>query len=74
LTRPSVVRLTIVRDEIEAEILCGLLRSSGIECAFRRTDVAAGAWEGTGVAGPTEVLVGARDLAAARALLEQPGV
>jgi hypothetical protein len=66
------VRLTIVSDEMAAELLCGRLRSSGIACSYRKTDVAAGAGTyggGFSIAGPTEVLVDETDLQKARKLL-----
>jgi Putative prokaryotic signal transducing protein len=68
------VRLTVVADELEAEALCGRLRSSGIECGFRKTDPAAaigtysGGWA---MAGPTEVLVDEGDLVDAQKLLKR---
>ena len=67
----DAVTLTYVGDEMEAEVLCGLLRTNGIECSYRRSDVSAGAAYGGGspIAGPTEVLVHERDLAEARKLL-----
>jgi hypothetical protein len=70
----SAVRLTVVHDDLEAEVLCGHLRSNGIACTHRWTDVAAGAWVGAGMAGPTEILVSDTDLEAARKLLppEEP--
>ena len=43
-------RLTVVRDEIEAETICGLLRTEGIACDHRQTDMGAGAWEVTAAA------------------------
>lgn len=59
------VRLTIVRDAGEAEVLCGLLRTEGIPCIYRVTDQSAelqyGAWR--------EVLVNEADLTRARELL-----
>jgi Putative prokaryotic signal transducing protein len=70
----SAVKLTVVGDEIEAEALCGLLRTNGIKCAHRRTDRSAaigtygGGWP---IAGPIEVLVDEADLERARALLEE---
>jgi len=65
-----MVTLTIVHDEPEAEMLCGLLRTDGLTCSYRKTDIAAGAWTG-GFArgGPIEVLVDEHDLEAARKLL-----
>lgn len=64
--------LTVVHDEAEAELLCGLLRTNGIECSFRKTDVAAGAWTGAFArGGPIEVLVNEDDVVAARRLLSE---
>ena len=68
-----VVTLTVVADEMEAEALCGLLRTSGIKCAYRRSDrsAAVGTYGGGfAIAGPTEVLVDEDDLSAARKLLK----
>lgn len=64
------VRLTVVANEMEAEMICGLLRSEGIECYFRKTDLGAGSTGGmlTGF-GQTEIIVGASDLEQARGLL-----
>jgi Putative prokaryotic signal transducing protein len=71
---PEKVRLTAVPDEGVAEALCGLLRSEGIECFYRDTDVsAAGIFGGTSFGGWREILVAEDDLERARALLpEQP--
>ena len=69
------VKLTVVADEMEAEILCGLLRANGLTCTYRRTDVSAAIGTygaGRAMAGPTEVLVNEEDLAAARKLLARP--
>jgi hypothetical protein len=64
--------LTVVGDELEAEMLCGMLRANGIECFYRRTDPASAISVyavGLSVAGPTEVVVNEDDLERARALL-----
>ena len=67
----DAVQLTVVGNEIEAEMLCGLLRSDGIECNHRKADSASMlSAEGGAIARPTEILVHARDLDAARRLLE----
>jgi len=62
-------RLTVVRDEGEAELVCGMLRAEGIPCFHRTTDVSAhaafspaGHWR--------EILVLVDDLARARALMQ----
>lgn len=66
----ETVRLTVVPDEGAAEALVGLLRSEGIECFYRDTDVsAAGIFGGTTFGGWREILVDEDDLERARELL-----
>jgi hypothetical protein len=64
----SVV-VKVVSDEPEAELVCGLLRSAGIECAYRDTEAIDSPLEDFTAAGPREILVREKDLEAARALL-----
>jgi len=64
----SVV-LTVVSGEPEADIVCGLLRSAGIECGYRDTAAIDSPLEDFTAAGPREMLVRESDLDAARALL-----
>jgi putative signal transducing protein len=59
----------VVATEQEAELLGGLLRSAGIECIVRQTNVGAGASDGMPTGGPYEVVVRAEDLQAARDVL-----
>jgi len=63
----EVVRLTVVPNAGEAEVLCRMLRSEGIRCAYRVVDVAADA--GATFGGWREVLVDDSDLSRARELL-----
>jgi hypothetical protein len=65
------VVLTVVSDETEAEILCGLLRSAGIDCAARGTEAIDSPLEDFTDAGPREILVREADLGEARSLLPQ---
>ena len=65
----DAVVLKQVSDESEAEIVCGLLRSAGIECGYRDTEAIDSPLEDFTAAGPREILVHAADLEAARALL-----
>jgi hypothetical protein len=59
-----------VADEFEADLVCGLLRSAGIECAHRPTDDIDSTYDNFfGDAGPHEVIVHPDDLEAARELL-----
>jgi Putative prokaryotic signal transducing protein len=67
----KAVVLTVVPGETEAEVLCGLLGSNGIECAYRDTDAIDSPIEEFIAAGPREVLVYEADLEAARALLPE---
>jgi len=61
--------LTVVSDEPEAEVVCGLLRSAGIECGFRDTEAIDSPLEDFTAAGRREIFVYESDLDAARALL-----
>ena len=64
------VRLTKVPGEAEAEVLCGLLRSEGIECGHRPTVEDDSAFEGFGgEGGEREILVRESDLERARELI-----
>lgn len=70
MERDEGVVLTVVSGEPEAEVVCGLLRSAGIECAYRDTEAIDSALEDFIASGPREILVGAEDLEAARVLLD----
>jgi hypothetical protein len=63
------VRLTVVSSEMEAEALCGLLRSAGIECGYRPTEEQDSPFEGFASEGRQEVLVHERDLDDAQTLI-----
>jgi hypothetical protein len=64
------VRVAVVPGEPEAEALCGLLRSDGIECGHRPTGEADSAFEGFGgEGGAHEILVHPRDAERAREIL-----
>jgi hypothetical protein len=67
------VRLTVVGDEIEADMLTQLLDAAGIGCAYRPLEGASTALAGPGV--PTgfahEVIVWESSLDAAREVLER---
>ena len=63
------VVLTVVSGESEAEVVCGLLRSAGIECAYRDTQAIETSLEDFMPAGAREILVRDSDLEAAKELL-----
>jgi hypothetical protein len=65
----ELVRLTLVPNETEAELIRGLLATEGIDSMQRQMDVAAGALDGWGPGGMREILVREDDLAAARELI-----
>ena len=64
---PVVVK--VVPDEPEAQVVCGLLRSAGIECGYRDTEAVDSQFEEFIASGPREILVHRSDLEAARALV-----
>jgi hypothetical protein len=65
----DTVVVKIVSGETEADIVCGLLRSAGLECDYRDTEAIDGPFEGLTESGPREVFVLKSDLEAARAVL-----
>jgi Putative prokaryotic signal transducing protein len=65
----GTVVLTVVSGEPEAEVVCGLLRSAGIECGYRDTEAIEESLEDFMAAGAREILVREADLEAAKELL-----
>lgn len=65
----DTVVVTVVSGAPEAEVVCGLLRSAGIECAHRDTDRIDSSLEDFIAAGAQEILVHESDLEAAKELL-----
>ena len=65
------VVVTVVASGTEADIVCGLLRSAGIECGYRDTEAIDLSLEEFTAAGPREILVHPSDLDAARELLAE---
>ena len=65
------VSLAVVSTDMEAEMLCGALRSNGIECSYRKIGPGAnlGTYAMLGQAGPTEILVDDSQLEEARKFL-----
>jgi len=67
------VPVTTVADELEADVVCGLLRSAGLECGFRVTGEEDSAFEGLG-GGRVAILVNSDDLETAQKVLgAKPG-
>ena len=65
----NVVRFMVVGNSMEADTICGLLRTEGIACDHRQTDMVAGAGDAVGDSGPREILVAREDLESARQLV-----
>lgn len=65
----DAVRVTTLPGEPEAEALCGLLRSQGIECAHRLTEEDDSPFEGIATDGMREILVHQADLERAREII-----
>jgi hypothetical protein len=66
------VKVGFAGNEPEAELLCSLLRSEGIECLSRLTNQGAGAGDGLGMTGAHEIVVAAHNADNARELLKAP--
>ena len=67
----DTVVLKVVPDEQAAELVCGLLRSAGIDCGYRDTEALDSALEEFIASGPREILVQRSDLEAARSVLAE---
>ena len=65
----NLVHLTVLPTAAEAELLCALLRTEGIDCDHRATNLAIGAMDGMPGGGPREVVVAEEHLARAQELL-----
>jgi Putative prokaryotic signal transducing protein len=66
--RDDFVRVTVVENELAAELACSALRADGIECMHRQTNFGAGAFDGM-PGGAQEVFVRPQDLPRAREIL-----
>ena len=65
----ALAHVTTAADELEADVVTGLLRSEGIEAFVKRTDVAQGMAAGSSsMGGPVEIWVDESDLERAREL------
>lgn len=65
----DTVVVKVVAGQSEADVVCGLLRSAGIECAYRDTEAIDSSLEDFMAAGAREVIVHESDLEAAKELL-----
>jgi Putative prokaryotic signal transducing protein len=66
----GIVRLTVVPNVYEAEIVSGLLRTEGITSEQRPTNLAVGMMDGMSGGGPLEIVVREEDFERAHELLE----
>ena len=67
----QIVKLTVVANEIEAEMILSLLRTEGIESTQQMTNYGAGGIDAVGSGGPREILVRAEDLERATELIAE---
>ena len=65
------VVVEVAGTEPEAELLCSLLRSAGINCLSRLTNRGAGTGDGLGTLGEHEIMVSRRDAPAATEILHR---
>jgi Putative prokaryotic signal transducing protein len=71
VSEEQIVRLTIVSNEIEAEVIRSLLLTEGIESTQHKTDYGAGGTDAVGSGGAREILVRVEDLETAKALIAE---
>jgi hypothetical protein len=64
--------IEVVRSELEAVLVCAILRDAGVPCMHRVTNHGSGAMDGLTTGGPREIVVRPEDLdLARRAIREQ---
>lgn len=64
------VVVTVVPDEVEADMVCGMLAANGIRGWYQKANAGAAIWTGTmATIGPVQVLVDETDVEDARRLL-----
>jgi hypothetical protein len=66
----GLVRLTVVANPVEAELIRSLLGTEGIESLRKQTDFGAGSMDGFS-GGQQEILVDEQDVEAARELIAE---
>jgi Putative prokaryotic signal transducing protein len=66
----DLVVLEAVSTEMEADLICSVLRGEGIQSMYRPTNFATGANDGLSGSGAREILVRADDAGKAREVLE----
>ena len=71
MSTDELVAVEVAGTEPEAELLCSLLRSAGIDCLPRLTNRGAGAGDGLAL-GEHEIMVSRQDAEAAREILRRP--
>ena len=59
----------VANSEAEAELLCSVLRGSGIECLTRLTNSGAGAGDGVATTGAHDIVVSSENAQYAREIL-----
>ena len=73
MTERGPVVLTIVPNEVAAEVVCCFLRTEGIRCDHRITNIGAGSWDGVpNAGGAREVLVDPAEVEVAREASRRP--
>jgi hypothetical protein len=61
--------LEVVGSEPEAELVCSILRDSGIQCMQRITNAGSGAMDGMAIGGPRAIVVRTEELDRAREVM-----
>ncbi len=64
-----MVAVTVVQNEAEAAVVCGMLQANGIACSYRQTSFGAGTMDGMR-GGQQEIFVSEGDVGKARKLLD----
>jgi hypothetical protein len=67
----ELVVADVVGSELEAVLVCSILRDAGVQCMHRITNFGSGAMDGLATGGPREVVVYAEQLPLARRVIDE---
>jgi hypothetical protein len=66
----ELIAVTVVPNEVEAGVVCGMLQANGVACRYSQTDFGAASMDGM-PGGQQQILVQASDVDRARELLAE---
>jgi len=67
----DLVVMEVVGSELDAVLVCAILRDAGVQCMHRVTNLGSGAMDGLTIGGPREIVVHPEQLQLARRVIDE---